>query len=952
MKGLSYKILCIGLIVKRQLLLMGNLFLTSGLVQGNIKASSVYIFLLHKLTCSTSKIWDKLRGNLSCKLTSPYSQWFLYSCIIIVTLLHPYSTKAVDKDKMEWMQNDINELNERYKNALPVPDTLDSGMKEGNALLDLTQSNWIATNQQVEANKAIKFDWDTSGATTVNSNKYKVLYRIDPRFKEPQIFIKRFNPQTNKYEATDYPALTTTGPDKDYPYLALALMPQYVEYFTSKSPKILIKPGDVINITLTDADDFFVVDADPNILASELDSSPIALSMLYTNSNLINKIIYSSAKEVCDFLDPRRTSLCQTTTDGKALIKDNDRMGLVGKPLGDTLTNSLLSLISSCPEGRNDKDNSPACYYDQGRGMNIRVNDTIIKSQAESFAYSTKLNKYFLYYKSNTTGNLNFTTDWHIAQGMFDTTTSTFMQDWGAPASIAKLHGRFKSKDLGAHYLHFGRYIMKVEVGNGEKGELTAKQQQNIHVKYVIVGAGEATPTASTPGITIDQNASIDAQNSGYLWLKVENPNPEVSGVVNVKYAAYTGSTWFSDIVFTKIVSPIITKFHQITKDFYTKLARNPSLVRISKLALILYVSIYALSFLAGVVKITAKDLLIRLFKITLIVTLVQENSWEFFNTYLFSIFTDGTYYIAKNVVGITSNNANIFGFIDPIFARYTNGQFWLLLFIELLQINNGFTIIALMVIYSLTLYFRAILEVIVSYVVAYVGISVMISLAPFFFILLLFEKTKTIFDNWISTLFSYVVQPSILLIFFLLIDQIISEQLLKTVVSADWGILIPIRIGLDLHYLGIPFETPSFEIPFFPGIPFFIPNPIPLTTLENFRSNTGTFLVIFSSALLFYSFCLMSKGLVHYITIVAAQLTNVIPAKREGKRQEPDTPASSIVDDITGGVTKVKNVALAPARILKEKFIDQNYTAKRPQGSTKKNYLDKIFASRNDRDT
>ena len=42
-----------------------------------------------------------------------------------------------------------------------------------------------------------------------------------------------------------------------------------------------------------------------------------------------------------------------------------------------------------------------------------------------------------------------------------------------------------------------------------------------------------------------------------------------------------------------------------------------------------------------------------------------------------------------------------------------------------------------------------------------------MISLAPFFIILMLFEKTKSLFDNWISTLLSYVVQPTILLIFF-----------------------------------------------------------------------------------------------------------------------------------------------------------------------------------------
>ncbi|WP_341763990.1 type IV secretion system protein [Candidatus Tisiphia endosymbiont of Beris chalybata] len=888
--------------------------------------------------------WAKIKNSL-----------IVYFSIIILTLLSAYSVKAAstDEDKTEWMQDDIEGLKKRYSSSsLEVPNTLDSAMQQGSTTLDLTKSNWVATTQQVEAHKAVKFDWSTSGATAVKNQKYKVLYRIDPRFTKPQIFIKIFNSKTNKYEAIDYPDFRIKDPTKDYPSLALKLMPDYVTYFTFKDDKtkILVEPGDVLNITLMDPDDFFIKDTAPDQLDKNLDQSPISLSMIYTESVLKNQLIYASAKAVCNAISASRNDICQTTPT--ILIKDStsDKRALVGKPLAQ----SVLDIMKpeSCDEGKNEIiDSGPVCYYDQGRGMKILVNNTPIKREKDSFVYSAELDKYFLYYKSNIKGYLDFTTDWKISQDMFVTNASTLMEDWGSPATIAELQGKFSSQDLGASYLHFGRYIMQVEVGNSEARELTVQQHKDIQVKYVIVGNGKAAPTDTTSGTLIGQSAAFDANESGNLWLKVENPNPQVSGIIQVNYASYTGSTWFSDIIYSKAVEPIISTFRKYTKTFYTNLTLDSSVKRIGKLALLLYVCIYAITFLAGAVQITAKDLLIRVFKITLIVILLGKDSWEFFNTYLFSAFTDGTYYIAKNVIGVTSNNANIFGFIDPIFARYTNWAFWRLLFIELIQIHNGFTIIALMVIYSLTLYFRAILEVIVSYVIAYVGVSVMISLAPLFFILLLFEKTKSIFDNWISTLFNYVIQPSILLIFFLLIDQIISEQLLKTVVRAEWGTLIKIAIGLDLHYLGIPLEFPSLTLPFLPGIPFFIPQPAPLNNIEAFRNPTGTFLVVFSSALLFYSFCLMSKGLVKYVTVVAGQLTNVAPAMKEGARQQPETPTTSIVSDIDKVIRSVKDVAFAPARIFKNKVIDQNYKAPEPQGK-KKEYTGKIFASRYDRDT
>ncbi len=870
----------------------------------------------------------------------------VFVALVVLFAFHP--VKA-DDSKYDWMNSTLGGLSILFSSCLEAPKF--NGFQEGRISLDLAKPNiWHSTGNYVKKDKKIKFEWSTRGAVAAsNLRKYLVIYRIDPRFDKPQIFIKTFNYLTNKYEATDFPRFNTTDPTKDYINLAFKKMPDYVDYFAKNRQKIRVEQGDVVNITLAKAGDFFGVDTDEDLLKTEQDNNQLAVSSLYTNSNLDSRILYSTAEELCKVIDPSRSAEC-SGTGANTKYKVLDKLILVGKPLTQASIQSMNNL-GSCPDSANDKNNTPLCFYDQGRGMRILVSGKVIKRETESFVYSKSLKKSFLYYKSDVAGNLDFLTDWSI-QGMFTNLDKPLMSSWTNFSDLNALNSYINSSDvdLSAKFLHFGRYIMIVEIGNGNNA-ISDIQQKNIEVEYTIMKDG-GTPNESIVGTQINQDFSIDAEQDGYLWVRVKNPNKGIVGEINVNYANYTGSTWFSDIVYKGAVKPITDKFHSFTRNFYDKLTKNVTLQRIIRSALILYVTIYALTFLAGATQITAKDLLTRFIKIALVAILLREDSWKFFNDYLFSAFIEGTDYIMTNVVGLSSSKSNIFGFIDPIFDKYTNGRFWLLLFIQLLQIHNGLIVVAIITIYSLTLYFRAILEVIIGYVIAYVGLSVMISLAPFFIILVLFEKTKSIFDNWLSTLFSYVMQPSILLIFFLLIDQVMSEQLLKIVVRACWNPdFLPIAIGLDLTHIDIPINF-SFRLPFLPGIPFFSPSVTEINDLNDLLNSTGTFLVIFTSSLLFYAYCLMAHGLVDYVTIVVAQLTNVTPARQEGNFRAPDNPTKSIIHDMETVANPIKDVALAPARIFKDKVIDQNYRAKgREDSENKKEYTGKIFASRHDSD-
>lgn len=862
--------------------------------------------------------------------------------LVLLILLNVSPVKA--DDTFTWMSTNLPELKNLF-GCLEIPEF--TSFKTGKTSLDIANSGvWQSTGNNVEKGKSIKFSWVTTGITP-QPRKYLVLYRIDPRFDKPQIFIKTYNYQTKQYEAGDFPAFTSNPEDKDLGAIAFPKMQDYINYinFAGGRKKIRVEIGDVINLKFISPSSFFSAATKNNVLTQELGLNNIlAASALYTNPTISggdNRILYGTADKICNILDPtRNNSFCEGSGVNTRYIGNNS-MTLVGQAFTSSGAKSLMDQITVCSYPINN--NSAACYYQYGTDMAIKINSQIVKPAGTPLIEISGYMFPFLYYKSTIGGDLDFTTDLPIS-GMFD--QSSKMSDWLQFSDFNSFSTYINSVKWGAKFIHFGSYQFQIEIGNGDN-TVSNVDLNNIKVEYLIAPSG-TTPDSSTSGRAIDQDFSTDAYQDGYLWLRVTNTNSYLpQGSIIVDYANYTGTTWFSDIIYNGAVKPITDQFKTFTENFYRKLLKNSAIQNIAKASLTLYVVIFGLMFVMGALKLTAQEVVTRIFKITIVAFLLQPESWDFFNKYLFSAFINGIDYFFRNVVGASSSQANVFGFIDPIFDKYTNGRVWGLLFIQLLQIQNGLAFIAIMTIYALILYFRAILEVIIGYIIAFIGMSVMISLAPFFIILMLFEKTKSLFDNWLSTLLSYVMQPTMLLIFFLLVDQILSEQLLKVVVRACWGTLIPIEIGFNLNHLGIPLSY-SFTLPFLPGIPFFIPEVPTLTSANLLVHDTNTFLVLFTTALLFFSYCLMSYGLVNYVSIVVQQLTNVTPARIEGNNQPVSNSTESIMKDISSVAKPIGNAALAPARIFKDKVIDQNYQASKPDNKGKE-YTNKLFSSRND---
>ena len=851
--------------------------------------------------------------------------------LIIISVMHALIVKAYGDDRVfDWMNADIMSFTPSPR-CIEVP-TFSSVNQSRKNLNVENPGVWVPAGVHVDQGKMLSMSWNAKGVSP-RPQKYRVLYRVDPRFSQPQIFIQKYDYVQQKYitDFNNYRSQILPFYQRNYVFSSTRF-DDFNDYFNFVGrQKIPVQKNDVVNITLDANGNFFDSNGDMQGGLGN-DGNPISIFTDSSSAVLRNKVMYASSSRWCsDIITTTATDYASRCLliPGKYLNLGDQIPQLVGK-VSDSYFTSKINSIPSCPDNADGADN-PICFYDKGRGFKIDIGGFTIKDYKQKFVYSPFSGKYFLYHYSDSAGDLNFTTPWPIT-GMYGNGFLQQMIQWKTFATSIDiinfinliLYLNANTLTTPVNFFHFGGYAMEIEIGQAN-AVISQDDLKNLRVEYYIAESG--SPNINTIGSDVAQDFKGNAYTSGWLWLRVSGVS-NLSGYINVNIANYTGSTWFSSVVYGELVSPLRDKYNELSRIIYEKLVSNPTLQAIAKSCLVIYIIIYGLVFLAGAVQITVTDIVIRVLKVGLIVALFSKTSWSFFNDNLFKVFVSGSDYLLTTVVGVTSTVGNVFGFIDPIFDRYGNGDVWALLAIQLLQIHNGLAFFACLAIYSMLIYLRAVLEVIITYCLAFLGLAVMISLAPFFIILILFEQTKSLFDNWLSTLFSYMLQPTVLLVFFLLIDQLMGEYITGVVVKACWGVLIPLKISIDLHNIGIPISF-SFSLPFLSGIPFYIPVVSDIGSIGDFFNAKGTFIRVATSGFIFFIYCKLSAGLIDYVTLVTNSLTGVTPARQEGELQDVKSanPVHGIMGDIKKVTSPVTSVPRKVASFAKEKFIDQKIT-------------------------
>jgi type IV secretory pathway VirB6-like protein len=491
-----------------------------------------------------------------------------------------------------------------------------------------------------------------------------------------------------------------------------------------------------------------------------------------------------------------RTSSCSS---GKYQVSTSDMPGIF---LSFMPANLSLNSINQC-----STFNPTYCYQNNGAGMQIAIDDTPIKAEKDQFV-GLNNSKYVYTFVAASGGGLKFSSPSISSQPAFTNFNPNLSQNPGM--SYAKdAATQNPNPPIYVNQFQSGGYIMEVSVGKSNVPQILS----GIKHEYLILPSGEF-PGVSDAGTTAAVG-NIPAASSGIVWVRARSDTKNITGNINVKATSYTGKQVISVGIYNYIVQPIIQRYHDMASIIYNGLiiALKNYILMVSTL----YVLFYAIYFLLGGIQITVADLFSRIIKIVIVTSvLLSGNSWEFFNEYLFSMFFNGTKQLINVFTSVTSDVDNPFGFLDPIFDTYTSPNFWISIIVQLCQPWTGMGFLAMLTIAGVTIFLGALLEVVATYVLSFILISILIGLAPLFIPMILFDYTSEFFKNWLTMLFKAMLQPVIMIFLILIFDDLMKNILSSTIVSSEWGCLKSLDIEFNVAGYNIDLTKDTFCLPFY----------------------------------------------------------------------------------------------------------------------------------------
>ncbi len=318
--------------------------------------------------------------------------------------------------------------------------------------------------------------------------------------------------------------------------------------------------------------------------------------------------------------------------------------------------------------------------------------------------------------------------------------------------NVLNLWNSLSNNNITSYYSSLRNYI------NSQSGIKIGKNQK-VLTDLIIPSAPNLSPLIIT-----EPSYSSFTDVSGDLWFKVKDDYYHDNvGQYDVSVSVVTRKNSVVSKFLMNLIKPIYSLLETSTQNMYNSFSYQ-KFTNIIRLCLLLYIIIYGASFALGLIGIEASDIIIRIFKLAVVIQLLDSNSWDFFNRYFFKLFTDGSASLTAYVTGdYSQNKENTFSFIDDIFQIFFSPNTWtklVSLFPSLIGVIFMFLLIFIMAFYLVTL-----ARVFIAYLISLVMMSVLISVAPIFIVLLLFERTKKHFDNWIKYLADYALQPIIMLV-------------------------------------------------------------------------------------------------------------------------------------------------------------------------------------------
>lgn len=393
------------------------------------------------------------------------------------------------------------------------------------------------------------------------------------------------------------------------------------------------------------------------------------------------------------------------------------------------------------------------------------------------------------------------------------------------------------SKNTGGYVLNIKQTKCYRENGNSFNDTFDDRGQ----VQYIIVPAsedpnskdsnGNPIKSYSATGINVDSDGKatppITANKAGYIWMKILNDPKDYKdsdGSYKVHFSTFLKVGSFT----IKVMEPLLQLFKTKVQGAATSIFKNMVCYKATdnssctnfftyiKAILILYVMTYGAMFLLGFAKINQKELVIRIAKIGIVSGLMNGNTFEFFNNYLFDAITGFSDSIIANMSGyslFTSTNtiSNPFMFLDAVMSKIFFSQTFIAQLLALLSLGLSGIIYFIITFIAVGIVIITALRAIAVYIMAFMATCILIGTAPLFISFLLFDFTRYLFDNWVRFTIRYMVEPVVMMAGIIVLTQLFTIYLDFVLgYSVCWKCALPIKIPfigtiLPIALLNVP---------------------------------------------------------------------------------------------------------------------------------------------------
>lgn len=254
----------------------------------------------------------------------------------------------------------------------------------------------------------------------------------------------------------------------------------------------------------------------------------------------------------------------------------------------------------------------------------------------------------------------------------------------------------------------------------------------------------------------------------------------------------------------TYVMNMITNTLNSTSETIFKKIIEDNDYLTALRLFLLLFMIIYGILFSAGLLNMSQKELFFTFLKLIVVGQLVAStSSWDLFNNYFFTFFTEGTKdMLAIITSSISGQTINGFMFFDNLLGLFFSYETSMKILALIVSVPSGIVVAGLLYA-SIAIFAISIVQGVVLYLLAFIATCLLIILGPIFISFMLFKQTRSLFESWINQFAVYFFQPVFVFGALALLSQMIISTMYKIlgfgVCYQDYITLAPFGVSFVL---------------------------------------------------------------------------------------------------------------------------------------------------------